>query len=143
MHDKHNARVVVDSAFNTSDFPCLAKSAQVDPIKTAAGLSSNRQAMLLTQLSEWGMRMIQAQLPRMKEQILFEEQGQRRRLVQHLMVLLCDFQTSTILTNQMLNVRMSHNQGFLSCERSLSNHATNLLEKRQLPKVSQSSCSPK
>ena len=36
MCKKHDAKVVVDSAFDTSGSPCLMKSAQVDPIKTAA-----------------------------------------------------------------------------------------------------------
>ena len=128
-HKKHNVKVVVDSAFNTSGSPCLTKSAQVDPIKTAAGLLSNRQAMSLRQLSEWGMQMIQAQFPRMKEPITFEEMG-HQRLLQHPMVLLYDFQTSTVLANQTLNAHMSHDQVFFSCEQRLSNHATDLFQKR-------------
>ena len=122
-HKKCNAKVVVDSAFNMSGSPCLTKSAQIDPIETAAGLSSNREATSLRQLSEWGVRMIQAQFPRMKEPIAHEEMGERR-LLQHLMVLLCDFQTSMVSINQMLNACMSQEHGFFSFERSISNHAT-------------------
>ena len=50
---KHNAKVVADSASNTSGSPCLIESAQIDPLETAADLSSNREATSLRQLSEW------------------------------------------------------------------------------------------
>ena len=80
MHKKCNAKVVVDSAFDMSGSPCSMESAQIDPIKTAAGLSLNGEATSLRQLLEWGMRMIQAQFPQMKEPIACEEMGERRLL---------------------------------------------------------------
>ena len=128
MHKKCNAKVVVDSAFDMSGSPCLTKSAQIDPIKTAAGLSLNGEASSLRQLSEWGMRMIQGQFPRMKEPIAHEEMGERR-LLKHLMVLLCDCQTSTVSINQMLNVHMSQDEGFF-LHQSMSTHATALFQKQ-------------
>ena len=76
VHNKCQAKVVVvDSAFHLSGCPCLIETTQINPIETAAGLSSNGEATSLQQLSEWGMRMIQAQFPRMKEPIPFEEMG--------------------------------------------------------------------
>ena len=127
-HKKCNAKVVVDSAFNMSGSPCLTKSAQIDPIETAAGLSSNREATSLRQLSEWGVRMIQAQFPRMKEPIACEEMGERW-LLQHLMVLLHNCQTSMVSINQTLNVCMSQDEGFFS-HQSTSAHATALFQKQ-------------
>ena len=126
LHDKCQAKVVVDLAFNMSGSPHLMKSAQPDPIETAETLSLSGEATSLRQLSEWGMRMIQAQFPRMKEPIACEEMGERR-LLQHLMVLLCNCQTSTVSIDQMLNVCVSRNEGFFS-HKSTSNHATALFQ---------------
>ena len=105
--NKHQAKVVVDLAFNQSGSPFLITSSQeVDPVKTAANLSLSCKANLFTQLAEWGMRMIQAQFPRMKEPIACRETG-KRRLLQHLMVLLHNFQTSTVSIDQTLDACMS------------------------------------
>ena len=45
------------------------------------------------QLSEWGMRTIQAQFPRLKDDMQHEEFGERK-VILHLMVLSCNFQAS-------------------------------------------------
>ena len=118
LYDEFGVKVVVDSAFNVRDKDCLIKSAQQDPIGTdvdtaARGVSLNRQATSLRQLSEWGMRMIQGQFPRLKDRMLYEEYGERRVIMQ-LMVLLYNFQTSTVGINEILNSFMSRTDGFYS-----------------------------
>lgn len=118
LYDEFGVKVVVDSAFNVRDKDCLIKSAQKDPIATdldaaAHGVSLNRQATSLRQLSEWGMRMIQGQFPRLKDRMLYEEYGERRVIMQ-LMVLLYNFQTSTVGINEILNSFMSRTDGFYS-----------------------------
>jgi hypothetical protein len=51
------------------------------------------------------MRMIQGQFPRMKDKMGFEEFGERK-VIQHLMILLYNYQTSTIGINTILNSYM-------------------------------------
>ena len=54
------------------------------------------------QLSEWGMRMIQGQFPRVKDKLRFEEWGERK-VILRLMVHLYNFQTDQVGMNQILN----------------------------------------
>ena len=124
VHKKHDAKVVVDSVLNMPGSLHLIESAQIDPIETAAGSSSNGEGTSLRQMHEWGMQMIQAQFPRMKEPIACKEMGERR-LLQHSMVLLHNFQTSTVLINQTLNVCVSQDEDFFS-HKNMSSHATAL-----------------
>ncbi len=53
------------------------------------------QATSMRQLSEWGMRMIQAQFPRLKDPLSLEEQGERKVILQ-LMMKLYNFQVSRV-----------------------------------------------
>ena len=112
MHNKYGTKVVVDSAFMLTNQNYLIKSSQTDP-DTPHGVCLNAEATSLRQLSEWGMRMIQGQFPRLKDPIPYEEMGERRRIL-HLMVLLYNFNTSTVGINQILNVFMSQTKGFHS-----------------------------
>ena len=104
-------KVVVDSAFKVLDSPSLIKSSQQDPIKKKGGANAqhdllvNRAATSVRQLSEWGMRMIQGQFPRLKEPLAYEEQGERKVILQ-LMILLYNYQTSKVGINQILNTFM-------------------------------------
>ena len=110
----HNAKIVVDSAFGLKDKQFLIKSAQEDPQIDAWAVTLNRQATSLRQLSEHGMRMIQGQFPRLKDNFQLEEFGERKA-VSHLMVLLHNFQASKAGINQILNTFMSRTEGFCSC----------------------------
>jgi hypothetical protein len=102
LYDKHGATVVVDSAFSRGAYPFLIKSSQEDPAGEPEAVLAHRDATSIRQLSEWGMRMIQAQFPRVTEPIQYEVKGERR-IILHLMVLLYNFQTSEIGINQILN----------------------------------------
>ena len=95
------AKVVVDSAFKMANADYLVKSAQVDPLDNL-GLRLNRQATSVRQLSEWGMRMIQGQFPRLKDALMYEEKGDRK-VILSLMVNLYNFHCSTVGINTIQN----------------------------------------
>ena len=102
LYKDHGATVVVDSAFSRGAYPFLIKSSQEDPAGEPEAVLAHRDATSIRQLSEWGMRMIQAQFPRVTEPIQYEVKGERR-IILHLMVLLYNFQTAEIGINQILN----------------------------------------
>ena len=113
LYDEYDVKVVVDSAFmSKQDY--LIESSQKDPMtKGAHGVHLNRAATSVRQLSEWGMRMIQGQFPRLKDPLQFEEFGERRIIV-NLMVVLYNYQTSTVGINEILLSFMSKTKGFRS-----------------------------
>ena len=106
LFDKHGVKVVIDSAFRLETKEFMIRSAQQDPMGTTQELRKNRAATSVRQLSEWGMRTIQAQFPRLKDPLLYEECGERR-VILHLMVLLYNFQASAVGINQILNTFMA------------------------------------
>ena len=73
----------------------------------------NDQATKLRQTAEHGMRTIQGQFPRLKDNLLLEEQGERK-IILHLMVLLCDFQCEKIGMNEILNTFRQKDDPFWS-----------------------------
>jgi len=112
VYDRCGAKVVVDSAFHVSGNEFLIQGAQQDPLGDGkSGVSLNRAATSVRQLSEWGMRMIQGQFPRLKDRMSYEEFGERK-VIQSLMVLLYNYQTSTMGMNEILNSFMSRTKGF-------------------------------
>ena len=82
----------------------------------------NRQAVSLRQLLE---HVIQGQFPRLKDNCHLEERGERR-VILHLMVLLCNFQTAKVKTNTILNTFMSETEGFLSYDYSITEDANHV-----------------
>ena len=126
LHHEHGVKVVVDSAFNLCGKPYLIQSAQQDPANAGArGVTLNRAATSLRQLSEHGMRMIQGQFPRLKDAMVLEEFGERR-VVLNLMVLLYNYQTKTTGINEILNSFMSSTKGFHSYRYNITENANNL-----------------
>lgn len=103
-------KVVIDSAFKLHNAPFLIKSAQTDPYG-AGPLLQNRAATSVRQLSEWGMRMIEAQFPRLgKEALRYETTGERKCTI-NLMILLYNFATKRVGINQILNTYMPEQSG--------------------------------
>ena len=114
LHEEYGVKVVVDSAFNLSGKPYLIQSSQDDPLDAGArGITLNRAATSVRQLSEHGMRMIQGQFPRLKDPMVLEDFGERR-VILNLMVLLYNYQTKETGINEILNSFMSRTQGFHS-----------------------------
>jgi hypothetical protein len=97
-------KVVIDSAFALGQRGYFIKSAQLDPMDTQ-GLMTNQDATSVCQLSEWGMRQIQAKFPHLKYDMSYKEQGECKRTLS-LMVLLYNFQMAQVGMNQILNTYM-------------------------------------
>ena len=112
IYRRTGGKVVVDSAFKIGHGAgnCLIKSSQTDPLDARA-LVVNRQATSVCQLSEWGMRMIEGQFPRVKDPLIFEECGERK-VILRLLTLLYNFQTSQVRMNQILNTFMENDSGY-------------------------------
>ena len=101
VYDKCGGKVVVDSAFKIAGAKFLVKSAQRDPANPT-NLLLNRQATSIRQLSEWGMRMVQGQFPRLKDALHFEENGEHK-VILTLMVHLYNFHCAHININTIQN----------------------------------------
>ena len=108
-----NGKIVVDSAFRLENKDFLLKSSQHDPIGSPVKVSINRAATSVQQLSEWGMRMIQAQFPRLKDPLQYEENGERR-VILSLLTRLYNYNVSKVGVNQILNVFKREEQGNFS-----------------------------
>jgi len=115
IFDRSGGRIVVDSAFKMSQRDYLIRSAQTVNSSDEDIHRVNRAATSVRQLSEHGMRMIQGQFPRFKDNIRFDAHDSTdRRISLHLMVMLYNFQTTKIGINHMLNSFMSTTEGFES-----------------------------
>ena len=110
IYERTGGKVVVDSAFRLSGSESMIMSSQLDPMEEEA-LLINRDATSIRQLSEWGMRMIQAQFPRLKDNVKFEDEGERKILFR-LMCHLYNYQTHAIGHNTILNSYMQKKDGY-------------------------------
>jgi hypothetical protein len=119
IFDEYGGKIVVNSASSLHDSDFFIRSAQQDPIGEPQALAGSRAATSIQQLSKWGMRMIDSGFPRLKESLPLEELGERKEILT-LTVLLHNFQTSTLSTNEILNSYMSRTQGFYSYPWSLT-----------------------
>ena len=114
VYDSHRGKVLCDSAFNLVDAEDITKSSQSeDPNLGERGVLLNRQVTSVRQFPEHGMRMIQGQFPRLKDPLQLEELGERKVVIQ-LMILLYNYQTSKVGINQILNTFMTKTKGFQS-----------------------------
>eukprot|EP00536_Pseudo-nitzschia_multiseries_P009850 jgi/Psemu1/67168/estExt_Genemark1.C_2860047 len=111
MYELYKAKSVVDLTFRLSTNDCLLRSSQYDPVTAPIeipegtpteearamkrravhkAIAVNRDATSVRQMSEWGMRQIQGGFPRLKDNMLVEEMGDRR-IILKLVVLLYNF----------------------------------------------------
>ena len=100
--------MVVDSAFGRGNRPSLLKSHQSnfdDDGNVRIRRVLFRAATSVRQLSEWGMRGLQASFPRLKDRLPYEEVGERR-VILRLIVLLYNFRASTVGFNQIQTTYM-------------------------------------
>lgn len=127
IYNDFGGKIVVDSAFNLGNKPYLIKSAQTDPITAVSTeLSLNRQATSLRQLSEHGMRMIGAQFPRLKDNMPYEEFGERK-VILALMLVLYNYQASQVGINEILNSFMHKTDGSFYYNQNISTDANDQL----------------
>ena len=109
-YNEHGGRVVVDSAFSRHKGEALIKSYQTNMDRTGRRRQRhrlNKDATSLRQMSEWGMHGLQASFPRLRDRLRYEEQGERKIIMQ-LIVLLYNFRASTVGQNQIQSVFMPH-----------------------------------
>eukprot|EP00536_Pseudo-nitzschia_multiseries_P002841 jgi/Psemu1/6402/gm1.6402_g len=120
--------VCVDSVFRvyTGRLHCLIQSLQSDP-DLAEAVLLNWEATALCQLSEWGMQMIQGQLPQLKDKLVLETFGDWK-VTMNLVILLYNYQTSTIGHNQILNVFMHQMDGYFSYANEPTEDVTGMFE---------------
>eukprot|EP00536_Pseudo-nitzschia_multiseries_P009138 jgi/Psemu1/200010/e_gw1.249.34.1 len=86
MFDEYGAMLTFDAAFKVRLSNYLIQSLQADQVGAEA-LVLNHEATSLRQLSEWGMRMIQGQFPRLKDRLLLEDFGDRKVILYVMMLL--------------------------------------------------------
>ena len=95
----------VDSAFLANDVDYLLKSAQdTTNAVTHKDFEVISQATSLRQSAEWGMRAIQASMPRLKDRFLYEQeekQDKERRIILELVPLLYNFRLEAVGLNQL------------------------------------------
>jgi hypothetical protein len=65
------------------------------------------EATSLRQAAEWGMRAIQGSMPRLKDAIRYEENGERSRIMK-LVPLLYNLRLSRVGLNQIANTYVPH-----------------------------------
>ena len=102
MYQLYGARVVVDSAFGKEKRESLLRSQQNQIASSGVPhwtSKQDRDAKSLRQLSEWGMRGLQGSFPRLKDRIMFEDRGERKLIIQSI-ILLYNFRASTVGQNQ-------------------------------------------
>jgi DDE superfamily endonuclease len=108
LFTRRGAKIVVDSAFASDNRNSLYKSYQSN-INNRGNVRQNshvqRQATSVRQLSEWGMRGLQASFPRLKDRMNYEEKGERR-LIMNLIVYLYNYRASVVGMNQIQSVYM-------------------------------------
>ena len=106
LYDRHNVKVVVDSAFASGMHKSLIKSAQSTlRAKTKREVRIINEATQMRQSSEWGMRSLQGSFPRLKDRILYEEKGDRRLMLE-MMCRLYNLRTRCVGMNQTQSVYM-------------------------------------
>ena len=70
IYERTGGKVVVDLTFRLSGYDSIIMSSQLDPTEEEA-LLINRDVTSVSQLSEWGIHVIQAQFPRLKDDIQY------------------------------------------------------------------------
>jgi DDE superfamily endonuclease len=99
-------RCIMDSAFCSRTYPFILKSAQdhgITSARTPRELRRLRDATSMRQAAEWGMRALQGSFPRLKDRFRYEENGERREVLECI-VLLFNFRCKFVGLNQLRNV---------------------------------------
>jgi hypothetical protein len=103
VYERTGAICCVDSAFVSQNVPYLIRSAQVNHNARDANKKARMdEATSLRQAAEWGMRAIQSSMPRVKDEIRYEENGERSRSMK-LVALLYNLRLSRVGLNQIAN----------------------------------------
>ena len=105
VYVRTGGKCTVDSAFSKRHAPFLIKSSQQLPYG-GEEILVNEEATAMRQSVEWGMRAFQSSFPRIKDRIIFEENGEKR-LILRLLVLLFNYRANMVGINQIWNEYLS------------------------------------
>jgi hypothetical protein len=108
VYERTGTICCVDSTFSSQNVPYLIRSAQVNHnARNAHEKARIDEATSLRQAAEWGMRAIQSSMPRLKDAIRYEENGERSRIMK-LVPLLYNLRLSIVGLNQIANTYVPH-----------------------------------
>jgi hypothetical protein len=112
VYDETGGKCTVDSVFGKVNNPFLIKSSQDYLVSTMPtreeqrlDLQRKRQATLMRQAAEWGMRAIQSSFPCLKDTFVYEDTGERHILMK-MLCLLYNLRARSVGINQIKNVFM-------------------------------------
>jgi len=112
VYDETGGKCTVDSVFGKVNNPFLIKSSQDYHVSTMPtceeqrlDLQRKRQATLMRQAAEWGMRAIQSSFPCLKDTFVYEDTGERHILMK-MLCLLYNLRARSVGINQIKNVFM-------------------------------------
>jgi hypothetical protein len=108
VYDETGGTCTVDSAFSRKKCDFLIKSSQSLP-DTAEGITVNTDATSMRQSAGWGMRSFQSSFPRIKDRLVYEENGERKLILQ-MLVLLFNYRANKVGISQIKNTHMPHLQ---------------------------------
>jgi DDE superfamily endonuclease len=107
VYERTGGVCCVDSAFASGGVPYLLKSGKKEQIhanaKSKEDMARLLEATSLRQAAEWGMRAIQGSMPRLKDPIKFEQNGERR-VIMKLVPLLYNIRLTLVGLNQLKSV---------------------------------------
>ncbi len=99
----------VDSAFRMKNCPYIIKLSQENFVgngdneeEVRLDIQWKRQATSMRQSSEWGMRALQSSFPRICDQMVFEQRGERRTALK-MMIYLYNLRARMVGINQIKN----------------------------------------
>ena len=105
VHEETGGTCTVDSAFSKRKCNFLIKSSQTLP-ECAEDIVVNAEATAMRQSAEWGMRSFQASFPRIKDRIVYEETGERKLILQ-MLVLLFNYRANKVGISQIRNTYLT------------------------------------
>ena len=109
VHLESGGVCCVDSAFAATNVPYLVQSSQNKSMaKDAFDRVQMTEATSLRQAAEWGMRALQGAMPRLKDHIAFEPNGEERAIILKLVPLLFNLRTRHVGLNQIRNTYMEY-----------------------------------
>jgi len=101
VYQRDGGQCTVDSAFGNVNREFSIKSSQeLINIRSYCARSTARDATLMHQSAEWGMRVFQSSMPHIKDRMKFEERGERNVTLM-VMILLYKLRARMIVINQL------------------------------------------
>ena len=105
--EDHRGKVLMDSVFASNMYEFIIQSSQNVPVTEGhQAMLLGQQATSCQQAAEWGIRGLQGSFPRLRDRIVYEENGERAIILKFI-TLLYSYRVQTVGINQILNHYMS------------------------------------